>query len=40
MIEQAYALIDQGINDARVIEVEPELIQPRTIYKGLFGEMG
>lgn len=40
MIEQAYALIDRGINDARVIEVEPELIQPRTIYKGLFGEMG
>lgn len=40
LIEQAYALIDAGATGPIRIEVEPELIPPRTIYKGPFGEMG
>jgi LacI family transcriptional regulator, fructose operon transcriptional repressor len=40
LIEQAYALIDAGATGPVRIEVEPELIPPRTIYKGLFGDMG
>lgn len=40
LIEQAWAVMDEGRTDAVVIEVEPELIPPRTIYKGLFGEIG
>lgn len=40
LIEQAYALIDAGTDGPMRIEVEPELIPPRTIYKGPFGEVG
>jgi LacI family fructose operon transcriptional repressor len=40
LIERAWALLDEGRTDPVVAEVEPELIPPRTIYKGPFGEIG
>jgi LacI family fructose operon transcriptional repressor len=40
LIERAWALADEGCTDPVVAEVEPELIPPRTIYKGPFGEIG
>ncbi len=40
LIEEAYALIEAGRTDPVVVEVDPELIPPRTIYKELYGEKG
>lgn len=40
LIESAWSLMDEGRTDPVVTEVEPELIPPRTIYKGPFGEVG
>jgi LacI family fructose operon transcriptional repressor len=40
LITEAWRLIDAAPGDPVLIEVPPELIPPRTIYKGLFGETG
>lgn len=40
LIDAAFALLDQGITKPVLIEVEPELVPPRTIYHGPFTEMG
>jgi LacI family transcriptional regulator, fructose operon transcriptional repressor len=40
LILQAYALMDAPAADPVVIEVSPQLIPPRTIYNGPFGELG
>jgi LacI family fructose operon transcriptional repressor len=40
LIERAWAMVEEGCTDAVMVEVEPELIPPRTIYKGPFGELG
>lgn len=40
LIEEAWRLLESGATDPVLIEVPPELIPPRTIYKGLFGETG
>lgn len=40
LIEEAYRLIDTPAPGLTVREVEPELIPPRTIYAGPFGEHG
>ena len=40
LIEEAYALLDSDAAGVTVREVEPELIPPRTIYAGPFGEHG
>jgi LacI family fructose operon transcriptional repressor len=40
LIARAFELIESRTTDPVLIEIAPELIPPRTIYKGLFGELG
>lgn len=40
LIQTAFELIDSKITDPVLIEIEPDLIPPRTIYKGRFSEIG
>nr|WP_275982221.1 substrate-binding domain-containing protein [Frigidibacter sp. ROC022] len=40
LIQTAFELIDAGTTDPVLIEIEPDLIPPRTIYKGRFSEIG
>jgi LacI family fructose operon transcriptional repressor len=40
LIEQAYELIDAGLDDPVVHEVAPQLIPPRTIDYGPYGKIG
>lgn len=40
LIAKAYELIDAGITKPVLVEIEPDLIPPRTIYSGRFSELG
>jgi LacI family fructose operon transcriptional repressor len=40
LIARGFELIEQEIMDPQLIEIEPDLIPPRTIYKGPFSELG
>lgn len=40
LISTAFRLIDSGATDPVMIEIEPELIPPRTTYSGPFGGLG
>ncbi len=40
LIATAYELVDAGTAEPVLIEIEPELIAPRTIYAGRFSELG
>jgi LacI family fructose operon transcriptional repressor len=40
LIATAFDLIDSGTKEPVLVEIEPELIPPRTIYSGPFGELG
>jgi LacI family transcriptional regulator, fructose operon transcriptional repressor len=40
LIAKAYELFDSGVRDHVLVMVEPDLIAPRTIYKGRFAELG
>lgn len=40
LIARAFAMLDAGEEAAVVIEVAPDLVAPRTIYKGPFSELG
>ena len=40
LISTAFELIDSGSKDPIIIQIEPELIPPRTMYNGPFSELG
>lgn len=40
LISTAFDLIDSGTTDPVLVQIEPELIPPRTIYNGPFSELG
>lgn len=40
LIARAFDLIDDGVRDVTLIEIEPELIAPRTIYTSPFSSFG
>jgi LacI family transcriptional regulator, fructose operon transcriptional repressor len=40
LIARAFDLMEAGVRDARLIEIEPELIAPRTIYSSPFSGFG
>lgn len=40
LIATAFDLVDRGTVEPGLIEIEPELIPPRTIFKGPFSELG
>lgn len=40
LIAKAYGLFDAETTDPVLIQIEPDLIPPRTIYKGRFAELG
>jgi LacI family transcriptional regulator, fructose operon transcriptional repressor len=40
LIARAYGLLDSGATGPTVVEVEPELVEPRTIVKHSLGELG
>jgi len=40
LIARGFEFIEQEITGAQLIEIEPELVPPRTIYKGPFSELG
>lgn len=40
LVAKAFELFESQTTDPVLIEVEPELIPPRTIYKGPYGELG
>lgn len=40
LITRAYELLDAGTTEPVIVEVAPELVPPRTIYRGPFGELG
>jgi LacI family fructose operon transcriptional repressor len=40
LIATAFDLVDRGTTEPVLIEIEPELIPPRTIYNGPFTELG
>ena len=40
LIAKAYELVAAGQSDPVVIQIKPDLIPPRTIYKGMFGDLG
>jgi len=40
LIAKAYELIEEGTTTPKLIEIEPELIPPRTIFAGRFTELG
>ena len=40
LIAKAYELLETGARQAAVYEIEPELIEPRTIFKSPFSELG
>ncbi|MGL4309396.1 MAG: hypothetical protein ACRCSU_02830, partial [Paracoccaceae bacterium] len=40
LIARAFELIENEVRDATLIEIEPELIAPRTIYSSPFSAFG
>jgi LacI family transcriptional regulator, fructose operon transcriptional repressor len=40
LIEQAYAMLDQGSQAPRLVEIEPDLIAPRTIHSNALNALG
>jgi LacI family transcriptional regulator, fructose operon transcriptional repressor len=40
LIAAAFRLADAQTEEPVLVEVQPELIAPRTIYRGPFGEVG
>ncbi len=40
LIAKAFELFDAKITSPELLKVEPDLIPPRTIYKGRFAELG
>ena len=40
LIAKGFEVIESGATEPVLIEIEPELIPPRTIYRGRFGELG
>lgn len=40
LIAKAYEILESGATGPMMVEIEPELIAPRTIYRGWLGEIG
>ncbi|WP_147273537.1 hypothetical protein [Ciceribacter lividus] len=40
LIATAFELVDSGVTDPVLIQVDPELIPPRTVYNGPFSQLG
>ena len=40
LISKAFELVESDLEEPVLVQIEPELIPPRTIYKGHFGDLG
>ncbi len=40
LISKAFELVESGLEEPVLVQIEPELIPPRTIYNGHFGDLG